>query len=78
MNRKDVITLAEKTGLLYPEPMSSSDYGHPQHQRFISKLEKFAEAIENKVIQNQEDEVESAIRDLTNICKENQISCSKS
>ncbi len=41
MNRKDIITLAEKIGLLYPEPMSSSDYQHPQHQRFISKLEKF-------------------------------------
>ena len=43
MNRKDIIALAEKLGLLYPEPMSSSDYQHPQHQRFISKLEKFAE-----------------------------------
>lgn len=39
MNRKDIITLAEKIGLLYPEV----DYNHPQHQRFISKLEKFAE-----------------------------------
>ena len=43
MNRKDIIALAEKLGLLYPEPMSSSDYGHPQHQRLISRLEKFAE-----------------------------------
>ena len=43
MNRKEVIELAEKVGLLYPEPMSSSDYRHPQHQRLISKLEKFAE-----------------------------------
>ena len=41
MNRKEIIQLAEKIGLLYPEPISSSDYGHPQHQRFISKLEKF-------------------------------------
>ena len=74
MNRKDIIALAEKLGLLYPEPMSSSDYQHPQHQRFISKLEKFAEAIKEKVIQNQEDEVESALRDLINLSKENQIS----
>lgn len=74
MNRKDIVALAEKLGLLYPEPMSSSDYSHPQHQRFISKLEKFAEAVEEKVIQNQEDEVESALRDLINLSKENQIS----
>lgn len=39
MNRKEVIELAEKLGLLYPEV----DYNHPQHQRLISKLEKFAE-----------------------------------
>lgn len=39
MNRKEIIQLAEKLGLLYPEV----DYNHPQHQRFISKLEKFAE-----------------------------------
>lgn len=39
MNRKDIIQLAEKICLLYPEV----DYNHPQHQRFISKLEKFAE-----------------------------------
>ena len=45
MNRKEIITLAEKLGLLYPEPMSSSDYQHPQHQRFISKLEKFAMSV---------------------------------
>lgn len=43
MNRKEIIQLAEKLGLLYPEPMSSSDYSSPAHQRFISKLEKFAE-----------------------------------
>jgi hypothetical protein len=43
MNRQEIITLAEKLGLLYPEPMSSSDYSSPAHQRFISKLEKFAE-----------------------------------
>lgn len=43
MNRKEIIALAEKLGLLYPEPMSSSDYNSPAHQRFISKLEKFAE-----------------------------------
>lgn len=43
MNRKDIIVLAEKLGLLYPEPMSSSDYNSPAHQRFVSKLEKFAE-----------------------------------
>ena len=74
MSRKDIIALAEKLGLLYPEPVSSSDYGHPQHQRFISKLEKFAVAVEEKVIQNQEDEVESALRGLINLSKENQIS----
>ena len=45
MNRKEIITLAEKLGLLYPEPMSSSDYQHPQHQRLISKLEKFARSV---------------------------------
>ena len=39
MNRKDIIQLAENLCLLYPEV----DYNHPQHQRFISKLEKFAE-----------------------------------
>lgn len=50
MNRKDIIALAEKLGLLYPEPMSSSDYQHPQHQRFISKLEKFAEECFHKGI----------------------------
>ena len=70
MNRKEIIQLAEKLGLLYPEV----DYNHPQHQRFISKLEKFAEAIKEKVIQNQEDEVESALRGLINLSKENQIS----
>lgn len=43
MNRKEIIQLAEKLCLLYPEPVSSSDYSHPQHQRFISKLEKFYE-----------------------------------
>lgn len=43
MDRKEIITLAEKLGLLYSEPISSSDYQHPQHQRLISKLEKFAE-----------------------------------
>ena len=43
MNRKEIITLAEKIGLLYPEPMSSSDYSSPAHQRLISKLEKFYE-----------------------------------
>ena len=74
MNRKDIITLAEKIGLLYPEPMSSLDYQYSQHQRFISKLEKFAVVVEEKVIQNQEDEVESALRGLINLSKENQIS----
>lgn len=39
MQRKEIIQLAEKLGLLYPEV----DYNHPQHQRLISKLEKFAE-----------------------------------
>ena len=39
MNRKEIIQLAENLCLLYPEV----DYNHPQHQRFISKLEKFAE-----------------------------------
>lgn len=48
MNRKEIIQLAEKLGLLYPEPMSSSDYNHPQHQRLISKLEKFAEECYNQ------------------------------
>lgn len=43
MHRKEIIQLAEKLGLLYPEPMSSSDYNSPAHQRFVSKLEKFAE-----------------------------------
>lgn len=48
MNRKEIIQLAEKLGLLYPEPVSSSDYNHPQHQRLISKLEKFAEECYNQ------------------------------
>lgn len=74
MHRKEIIQLAEKLGLLHPEPMSSSDYGHPQHQRLISKLEKFAEAVEEKVIQDQEDAVESALQGLINLSKENQIS----
>lgn len=39
MQRKEIIALAEKLGLLYPEV----DYNHPQHQRLISKLEKFAD-----------------------------------
>ena len=43
MQRKEIIQLAEKLGLLYPEPLSSSDYSSSAHQRFISKLEKFAE-----------------------------------
>ena len=43
MNRKEIIQLAEELGLLYPEPISSSDYNHPAHMRLISKLEKFAE-----------------------------------
>ena len=43
MNRQEIIQLAESLGLLYPEPKSSSDYNHPAHMRFISKLEKFAE-----------------------------------
>ena len=46
MNRKEIIQLAEKLGLLYPEV----DYNHPQHQRFISKLEKFAEECFHKGI----------------------------
>ena len=41
MQRKEIIQLAEKLGLLYPEV----DYNHPQHQRLISKLEKFAQEI---------------------------------
>ena len=41
MNRQEIITLAETIGLLYPEPKTSSDYGHPAHMRLISKLEKF-------------------------------------
>ena len=39
MQRKEIIQLAEKICLLYPEV----DYNHPQHQRLISKLEKFAD-----------------------------------
>ena len=42
MNRKEIIQLAEKLGLLYPESMSSSGHNSPAHQRLISKLEKFA------------------------------------
>lgn len=38
MNRKEIIQLAEKLGLLYPEV----DYNHPQHQRLISRIERFA------------------------------------
>ena len=45
MQRKEIIQLAEKLGLLYPEPMSSSDYNSPAHQRLISKLEKFAMSV---------------------------------
>jgi regulator of RNase E activity RraB len=48
MNRQEIITLAESLGLLYPEPKSSSDYNHPAHMRFISKLEKFAEECYNQ------------------------------
>ena len=46
MNRKEIIQLAENLCLLYPEV----DYNHPQHQRFISKLEKFAEECFHKGI----------------------------
>lgn len=74
MNRQEIITLAESLGLLYPEPKSSSDYNSPAHMRLISKLEKFAEAIENKIVEEQEDAVESALRDLINLSKENQVS----
>lgn len=70
MQRKEIIQLAEKLGLLYSEV----DYNHPQHQRLISKLEKFAEAIEKKIVEEQEDAVESALRDLINLSKENQVS----
>ena len=67
MNRQEIITLAESLGLIYPEPKSSSDYNHPAHMRLISKMEKFAEAIEQKIIQDQEDATEAAIRDLIKI-----------
>ena len=74
MNRQEIITLAESLGLLYPEPKSSSDYNHPAHMRLISKLEKFAQEIERKVLQGLEDDVDSAIEDLIKISEENQIS----
>ena len=74
MTRQEVITLAESLGLLYPEPKSSSDYNHPAHMRLISKLEKFAEEIERKVLQGLEDDVEPAIQGLIKISEENQIS----
>lgn len=50
MNRQEIITLAESLGLLYPEPKSSSDYNSPAHMRLISKLEKFAENIQEIAI----------------------------
>lgn len=55
MQRKEIIQLAEKLGLLYPEV----DYNHPQHQRLISKLEKFAMSVawyeKNKEFLNSEE-----------------------
>lgn len=60
MNRQEIITLAESLGLLYPEPKSSSDYNSPAHMRLISKLEKFAEESERKVLQVQESLYDSA------------------
>jgi len=48
MNRQEIITLAESTGLLYPLKPSSSDYSSPAHMRLISKLEKFAQDCYNK------------------------------
>ena len=71
MNRQEIITLAESLGLLYPEPKSSSDYNHPAHMRLISKLEKFVEEIERKVLQGVEDDVESDIKDLIEISERN-------
>ena len=71
MNRNEIIQLAESLGLLYPEPKSSSDYNHPAHMRLISKLEKFAQEIERKVLQGVEDDVESDIKDLIKISERN-------
>ena len=71
MNRNEIITLAESLGLLYPEPKSSSDYNSPAHMRLISKLEKFAQEIERKVLQGVEDDVESDIKDLIEISERN-------
>ena len=71
MNRNEIIQLAESLGLLYPEPKSSSDYNHPAHMRLISKLEKFAQEIERKVLQGVEDDVESDIKDLIEISERN-------
>ena len=67
MTRNEIIQLAESLGLIYPEPKSSSDYNHPAHMRLISKMEKFAQEIEQKIIQDQEDATEAAIRDLIKI-----------
>ena len=45
IHRNQLIQIAEDVGLLFPD---SVDYEHPQHMRFISRLEKFAIHLERE------------------------------
>lgn len=68
MNQQQLINLATKHGLIFlteEQPKTN-----PNHQRLLSKLGKFAAEIESLVVQKQEDEVESALKELTKLSEE--------
>ena len=68
MNQQQLIDLATKHGLI----ILTEDFPKttPNHQRLLSRLEKFAAEIESLVVQKQEDEVESALKELTKLSEE--------